>query len=321
MKKHLKHWLTAASLFLLVVLAAAFGAAWFLVDYALQPGNRSRDEQKAWTETDSIYPGLVGWRDSLIKAKALADTTITAPDGAHMHAWYVRAKPATASTAILVHGYTDCSIRMMPLGRMYERDLHMNILVPDLRNAGRTDGDHFQMGWLDRQDVKQWATVATKLFGDSARAIVHGVSMGAATTMMLSGDKDVPSCVKAYIEDCGYTSVYDQFSKELKERFSLPTWPLIPLASHICQWRYGWNFEEASALSQVALSTKPMLFIHGGEDDFVPTRMVRPLYAAKRKGYKALWIAPKAAHARSYQLYPEEYKQQVLHFLQLNHLK
>lgn len=251
------HILTALLVLVIIVSSAILGGAWYLIDYALKPGDRSRNEQLAWTEMDSLYPGMAAWRDSLQAVHALRDTFIIAKDGARVHAWYVRAPRQTAATALLVHGYTDCSIRMMPLGRMYNRNLQMNIIVPDLRNAGRTDGDHFQMGWFDRYDVRQWAEVAPALFGDSVRLVVHGVSMGAATTMMLSGDSDLPVSIKAFVEDCGYTSVDEQFGKELKERFGLPVWPLIPVASQLCQWRYGWNFYEASALNQVRHCTNP----------------------------------------------------------------
>lgn len=304
----------AASAVLLLCVAGVVGGAFYLLDYSLRPGGRGRNEALAWQEMDSVYPGLAGWRDSLVQARAWHDTAIVAPDGAHLHAYYVPAARPTRRTAVLVHGYTDCAVRMMHLGRMYRDGLQANILLPDLRNAGQTDGDHFQMGWLDRLDLKEWVRLAPRIFGDSARVAVHGVSMGAAATMMLSGEADVPACVKAYVEDCGYTSVNDQFGKELREQFSLPPWPLMPVASALCRMRYGWSFEEASALEQVRKCRRPMLFIHGSADGFVPTGMVHPLYAA-HPGPKQGWLAPGAAHARSYQAYPREYARRVRNFL------
>lgn len=297
----------------LIAVVSLLAGANYLLDYALKPADRSHDEELAWKEINEMYSGMKAWRDSLKREGALCDTTIVRK-GKSLHAWYVKASTPTASTALLVHGYTDCSIRMMPLGRMYNRDLKMNILLLDLQNAGRSSGDHFQMGWLDREDVKEWTRVSSLLFGDTVRIVVHGVSMGAATTMMLSGDKDVPPSVKAYVEDCGYTSVEEQFTKELKERFGLPSWPLIPLASQLCEWRYGWSFREASSLKQVAQCRLPMLFIHGTADRFVPTRMVYPLYKAKPSP-KELWLAPDAAHARSYYVFPKAYTHRVEHFL------
>ena len=118
MTKRTKHLLITTSIIVTLIFVATIGGAFYLIDYALKPGDRSRNEQVAWTDIDSTYPGMIAWRDSLLQHQALKDTTILAPDGAKMHAWYVYANRPTAATALLVHGYTDCSIRMMPLGRM-----------------------------------------------------------------------------------------------------------------------------------------------------------------------------------------------------------
>lgn len=293
----------------------------YLLDYSLQPGDRSRRVEAAWAEMDSLYPGLIDWRDSLTACGSLRDTTIQAPDGTPLHAYYVRHHhPATAATALLVHGYTDCAVRMMHLGRVYERELEMNLLIPDLRNAGTSGGEAFGMGWPDRLDVKQWAGLLPELFGDSVRTVVHGISMGAATTMMLSGEPNLPPHLLSFIEDCGYTSVDDQFSKELWERFLLPRWPLIPMASELCRLRYGWRFSEASALEAVERCRRPMFFIHGGADRYVPTAMVYPLYRAHH-GEKQLWVVPGVAHAESYLRAPKEYTRRVESFLETTDVK
>ena len=76
----------------------------------------------------------------------------------------------------------------------------------------------------------------------------------------------------------------------------------------------GWHFKEASPLQSVAKCTKPMLFIHGDADKFVPFKMLDPLYKAKPEP-KEYWIAPGSEHARSYQDYPKEYTEKVRSFL------
>ena len=296
------------------LLLAVLAASWYMLDYALRPGDRGHDEEAAWRGTDALFPGMTAWRDSLTRAGILRDTTLTAPDGTALHAYYARAARPTRRTALLVHGYTDNAVRMMPLGRMYRRDLGYNLLLPDLRYAGRSGGTHIQMGWLDRLDVRRWLDVVPALFGDSATVVVHGISMGAATAMMLSGEADLPPAVRAFVEDCGYTSVWDQFRKELRGRFGLPPFPLLYSASWLCGVHYGWDFREASALEAVRRCRRPMLFVHGAADDYVPTSMVRVLYAAK-PAPKALWVAPGSAHAMSYHDHPEEYARRVAQFL------
>ena len=54
--------------------------------------------------------------------------------------------------------------------------------------------------------------------------------------MMVSGE-ELPDNVKCIIEDCGYTSVWDEFKLQLKEVFGLPSFPLLNAASLVCQIR------------------------------------------------------------------------------------
>ncbi|MCF0160583.1 MAG: alpha/beta hydrolase, partial [Bacteroidaceae bacterium] len=228
------------------------------------------------------------------------------------HAYYIPAAQVTDQTAVIVHGYTDCAIRMMHIGRMYNRDLGFNILLPDLYYHGDSEGEAIQMGWKDRLDVMRWMAIAANIF-DAQNMVVHGISMGAATTMMVSGEEQ-PEYVKAFVEDCGYTSVWDEFKQELKKQYKLPAFPILYTSSLLCKWRYGWSFQEASALEQVKKCRLPMLFIHGDADDYVPTAMVYPLYEAATCP-KELWLPEGAAHAVSYQNYPKEYTQKVRDFL------
>ena len=251
--------------------------------------------------------------DSLRTANALRDTLVRSERGERLHALYVRAARPTGRTAVIVHGYTDNAVRMLPIGHLYSHHLGYNILLPDLHAHGLSEGDAVQMGWLDRLDVLQWMDTANELFGDSTRMVVHGVSMGAATTMMVSGE-ELPPYVKCFVEDCGYTSVWDEFKGELKNQFGLPAFPLLDVASWLCKLKYGWSFREASALEQVKKCTLPMFFIHGDADDFVPTWMVHPLYEAKPQP-KELWLVPGAAHAVSYKENKAEYTCRVQDFV------
>ena len=164
--------------------------------------------------------------------------------------------------------------------------------------------------WKDRRDVMEWMKVFR-----ADTMVVHGVSMGAATTMMLSGET-MPEGIKdlRFVADCGYTSVWDEFAMQLKAQFGLPAFPLMYTTSLLCRLRYGWRFDEASAIAQVRKCRYPMLFIHGDNDTFVPTRMVYPLYAAKAHP-KRLWISQGAEHARAYQTHKEEYIRQLRQFL------
>lgn len=289
------------------------GAGFYMLDYSLKPENEGRELVGSFQYMYKEYPGLESWVDSLQQVGALKDTFILAPDEVRLHAYYIHAPHPTAKTAVIVHGYTDNAIRMFMIGRLYNHDLGYNVLLPDLRNAGLSDGDHFQMGWLDRLDVLQWMDVANRIYGDSTRMVVHGISMGAATTMMVSGEKQ-PPYMKCFVEDCGYTDVWEEFAHKLKSGFGLPSFPLMNVTNALCKVKYGWSFKEASALNQVKKSTLPMFFIHGDADTYVPTEMVNRLFDAKTEGEKERWIVPGAVHAMSYRDNAEEYTKKVKDF-------
>lgn len=311
----MKRTLVYTALGVIATLAVAtIGGSFYLLDYALasKPADRTPDMKG---ETSS-YPELKPWIDSLNSIKALRDTFIVMPGGERQHALFVRSPRANGHTAVVVHGYGRYAVDMLHIARIYEKAMGYNIILPDLHGHGLSDGDDIQMGWNDRLDVLHWAATAERLFskpGVPSGMVVHGISMGAATTMNVAGEQ-TPPYIKCFVEDCGFTSVWDEFSHELKGRFSLPDFPLLPAASLLCRMKYGWSFGKASPLRQVAKCRKPMLFIHGSNDTFVPTEMAYTLYAAKPQP-KELWVAKGSGHALSYKDHKAEYTRRVTEFV------
>lgn len=292
------------------------GASFYMLGYSLASDPNRHDLDSAYSVLYRKIPDMKTWVDSLNSHKLLRDTFITMSSGERHHALYLRNDSAHGRTAVIVHGYKDCSVKFLYLGRMYHRDLGFNILLPDLHGHGLSDGDDIRMGWDDRLDVMRWIEVGASLFGTTdcpARIVVHGVSMGAATTMCLSGEQ-TPEYVECFVEDCGYSSVWEEFSGQLDEQFSLPEFPIMYTTSLLCRLINGWSFGEASPLRQVAKCSRPMLFIHGDADTFVPYSMMPRLYEAK-KGEKRKWTAHGTTHARAYLDYPLEYTQRVRDFV------
>ena len=317
MKKALKYSLISV----LALAAVLLCAGYFMLGFALKPealASRSRNIAASLEYMHQTYPEVGKWIDSLQTAGALYDRYIENEEGTPLHALYVPAADSTNRTAVIVHGYTDNSIRMLMIGYLYSRQLGYNILLPDLYGHGLSGGTEVQMGWKDRLDVQLRTDEAHHLFGGNTQMVVHGISMGAATTMCVAGEVqhgvNQQPFIKCFVEDCGYTSAWDEFKGELKNQFHLPSFPLLNVASALCNMEYGWSFQEASPLKQVKKSTLPMFFIHGDADTFVPTWMVHPLYEAKPQP-KELWIVPGAEHAVAYKENPEEYTRKVSDFV------
>ena len=301
---------------ILSVILITLGASVFMIFYSLKPLHRGLNIEQSYTDMYERYPYLEGWVDSLKQEKALKDTFLLNSNGVKLTGYYISAAQPTTKTALIIHGYTDNAIRMLMIGYLYNKDLGYNVVLPDLQYHGLIEGTTIQMGWKDRLDAQEWRNLAINKYGPETKLVVHGISMGAATTMMLSGEEQ-PQQVKCYIEDCGYTSVWDEFSQELKVRFNLPAFPIMYTTSWLCDLIYDWNFKEASALEAVKRCNLPMFFIHGDEDTFVPTWMVYPLYEAKSQP-KELWIVPGVEHAEAYLKEKEEYTKRVSDFLNKN---
>ena len=147
------------------------------------------------------------------------------------------------------------------------------------------------MGWKYIWDVIRWSEIANEIFKvksegrrvkneerrmKNTRQVIHGISMGAATTMAVSGEK-TPDYVKCLVEDCGYTRGWDEFAAQLRDQVGSPGFAVMNTTSAVWQHGYGWSFAEAQQIEQVRTSTKPMLFINGDKDAFVPQAMVPPI--------------------------------------------
>lgn len=300
-----------------VITVIITGGSLYMLRFSLDSAPLRGDRSHAMRVSAERLPDLQAWTDSVIDNHLLRDTFVIMPDGERHHAIYMRADSACGRTAVIVHGYKDECYTFLYLGRMYHRDLGYNILLPDLHGHGKSDGNDIQMGWRDRLDVMHWAEIASELFRDSLSRtdiVIHGVSMGAATTMCVSGEESLPDYITAFVEDCGYTSVWDEFRLQLKEQFSLPAFPLMHATSLLCKMRYGWSFGEASPLASVSRCHRPMLFIHGDSDTFVPFSMLKPLYNAKPQP-KDIYIAKGSEHARAYLDNPKAYTDKVTAFL------
>lgn len=236
---------------------------------------------------------------------------ITSRDGLKLQARYRMQEKKSHDWIISIHGYKDSHKFMLPYGRaFYEKGYH--VLMPDNRAHGYSEGGYIGMGWLDKEDIKEWIRwILSK--DPEARIILHGISMGGATVMMTAGDN--PEHVAGYIEDCGYTSVWDIFACVMKRDYHLPAFPILHICRLICRKKIKYDFVEASSIDQLKKCKKPMLFIHGEKDGFVPTDMGYRVYESF-EGTKELYIAGNAGHAEAMDYDPQTYFDRIFEFIE-----
>ena len=212
--------------------------------------------------------------------------------------------------ALVCHGYTSKAKHMAGFVNKFH-SLGYNVLAVDARAHGDSEGTKIGMGWVERFDVIEWIKYIISLEPD-AQIILHGVSMGASTVLMASGE-ELPKNVKAIIADCGYTSEWDEFKQEA-DVLHIPWFPVLNASSAISKVRDGYDFKQASAVEQVKKSSIPTLFIHGSKDELVPYGMLNELYSAANCEKEILTIQG-AGHALSSSVAPELYWNTVETFL------
>lgn len=261
-------------------------------------GNKKAVAASPDLATDSnpfASPEVKAW----VREQPLENVSIVSDDGLTLRGYYLPAAHPSDRTVILAHGYSGEAIgNMGALAKLYHESLGFNVLMPDARGHGKSDGGYIGFGWHERKDYGKWIAYVIERVGPSSQIVLHGLSMGGATVLMASGE-DLPDQVRGIVSDCAYTSAKDILSYQLKRLFKLPAIPLVPLTSLVCWIRAGYRFGEASALKQVARSRTPILFIHGDADTFVPFEMMHLLYDSCA-AYKEKLVVPNAGHAVAY---------------------
>lgn len=236
--------------------------------YAEYNDKNLNDAQK-WLEEKSNY----------------SDKYIESYDKLQLHSYVVSQN--SNKWAIVVHGYGG-SGKLMSDKSKYFYDMGYNVLIPDLRGHGKSEGDYIGMGWKDRLDIISWINFIIKE-NPNAEIVLHGTSMGAATVLMTSGE-NLPSNVKAIVADCAYTSAWDEFSYQLETYLKVPSYYILNVTNMVTKLKAGYSLKEASALECVKKATVPILYIHGDKDKFVPYSMMDKLYDATNSPKEKLTI-------------------------------
>lgn len=294
------------ALLLLVVIGLGFAGNYFY-DYAFVPGQKEFLDEESKEDSGKVDPAK-DW----FTGETRTEWHITSEDDLKLRGIYVPAAKDTHKTAIIAHGYMGDAESMFQYAHMYH-ELGYNVLVPDARGHGKSEGDYIGFGWPERQDYLLWIDDVLKQNGNDEEITLYGISMGAATVMFTSGEK-LPKNVVSIVEDCGYSSIEGELIYQYHQLFDLPTFPIMPVTNLVTRLRAGYFFTEGDVTKQLAKNKTPMFFIHGKTDTFVPFTMLEDVYEATDVP-KEKWEVADAKHAKSYSKDPALYKEKVAAFL------
>ena len=213
---------------------------------------------------------------------------------------------------ILVHGYGRDQRYVWDYVDEYLKR-GFNVLTPDMRAAGNSEGKYLTMSTLESADVALWTHEVVK-HDSNAEIILHGISMGAATVLMTAARTDCAN-LKAVIEDCGYTSAYEMFSDQLGILFNLPAFPIMNCVDVVSKFKTDVYLSDAAPIEAVPNIKVPVLFIHGDADKLVSVEMMNRLFDASTTKHKDKLIVADAGHGDSMVTDTNAYFNKIFDFL------
>lgn len=308
---------TAIGLLILVV-AILIGGSFYFYNVAIKRNEKlflgnNKDLEQIHQSSDSVIQPTPVIDPAWVDGQLHDEWHMTSTDKLQLTAYYIAPKQPSHKVVILAHGYTSKGKDMGSFAKFYYEKLGYHVVMPDSRGHGNSEGNYIGFGWIDRQDYLSWIDETINKLGTDIEIVLHGISMGGAAVMMVSGEA-LPQQVKAIVEDCGYTSVQAELQYQLKRIYKLPSFPIMQVTSMLTKLRAGYHFHEASAIKQSKNNTTPMLFIHGDDDTFVPAEMVWQLYDVCT-AEKDILIIEGAGHGMAYSIATSIYEHKVTEFL------
>lgn len=223
--------------------------------------------------------------------------------------------PAGQGCALLVHGWRDVRMSRAVDVQMY-LDMGYSVFMPALRGHAPSGGRRIDIGCLHRKDLFAWMEEVRKRLDQAPdHFILDGLSMGAANVLTAAGDEDLPGDVAAILADCGYSSLLAQgqwMTRGIKPLLRIPALYAAIMYFYLFM---GYSRKSPTPLSQAGKARVPVFFIHGTQDQFVPTFMGQELHAACASPIKELWLVEGAGHAMSYATAGQTYRARKADFI------
>ena len=230
---------------------------------------------------------------------------ITSFDGLRLAGRYYETAKG-APLCICVHGYRTTPARDFAGGARMLMDMGYNVLMPEHRACGESEGHTLTFGIREHQDVADWANYAVRRFGPDVKICLMGISMGASTVLM-SCMEDLPENVRGIIADSPYDSPVAIIKCVAARDAHVPPFLSGP-AAKLAALIYGhFRLNKLTASDGASVADIPILLIHGEEDRFVPEEMSRKIAEANPDMVTRVTF-PGAGHGISFLIDEDRYR-------------
>ncbi len=273
---------------LLIVLAALLFGTSFLMVWS---NFRRRRKQKL--SPRQLLPYLAELDEAARKLRSLGLKHIYCKSGRfRLHAQYL--DRGSDVCVIFLHGIGGRGRDRFLDAEFYLRRGY-NLLFPDLRANGSSQGFWQGMGQYERQDLLCWTEQMVRRLGPDCRLILDGTSMGASAALLFAGDGRERN-LAAVVAEAGFSSAMELIRYNIRQYY-LPAFVLAPLVRMWGRLLMGYDLRQADIVRAQEHSRIPLFVLHGEDDDVVPCYMARRIWGACAAP-KQLLTVPQARHVQ-----------------------
>ncbi len=280
---------------------------------------RKPENGKNSVDTASLMPGFAPYRDQIKRdrewyaAQPRRTVSIQSHDGLTLYADVLEAEHPVA-TVLLMHGYRGSGASDFSMVLPFYHKNGLNIVCPDQRACGRSEGKYVTLGVKERHDCRRWIDFINEAYGNDLPIIMDGVSMGAATVLMTTA-LDLPKNVRGVIADCGFTSPWEIVKCVLGATKAIPIFPFAYFALPVSRVLAKFGLKDADTREAMKTCEVPIFFAHGKKDRFVPYQMSVENYEAC-KSHKEFFTVEEAEHGMCFLLEQKEYENRIIRFFE-----
>lgn len=257
------------------------------------------------------YTEIIFESDKWLKDHNAQSVYISGYDGVKLHGLWIPVENPRG-TVLFAHGYRSTMLVDFGMAFDYYHNQGLNILVPEQRAHGKSQGRFITFGVKESRDMQCWIDFHNERLG-TFPMILSGMSMGASTMMYLA-DKDLPDNIRGLIVDCGFSSPKEILSSVFRNVTHLPAIPTLWATDFFARIFAGFSIYACDSKTILRNSRFPILMVHGTDDSFVPCKMTKQAHEVCTSP-KELLLVEGAEHGLSFPVDRERYIAAISNFL------
>ena len=251
------------------------------------PKRESYQDREDYTKEAGMWGGYDSYdkEDYIVKGYQDYELHVTSVDSASTQ--------GTGKYVIISHGHKSNKYGVVKFVDPYI-ELGFTCIIYDLRGHGSNASSICTMGGYESLDLNYLIEDTFSRFGDVSVLGLQGESMGSLASLNVLRYTDKVDFV---VSDCGFESLKYMLHDMYNDMHLNPFGYCADIGFKLL---YGIDTGEINAIEAMKLRNVPVLFVHGGDDDWIDVDNSVDMYdEAQKHAHSELWIVPGASHAKA----------------------